>query len=79
MGKEDRGGGGGGGGGKGGPPKLDVRAAMRHGKALGAGTAVGVDRIGCASMTTGRMCDGKACDPFMEGDATSSDMAAAGR
>ncbi len=59
--------------------KLDVSAAIRHGRSLSAGTAVGVDRIGCLAISTGRMCETKACDPLLEGDATSSDMAAAGR
>ena len=59
--------------------QLDTSRAIRHGRMTSAGHAVGVERIGCTAMTTGRMCATKACDPFMEGDATSSDLAAAGR
>jgi hypothetical protein len=59
--------------------ELDFPAAIRHGHAASAGVAVGVDRLGCLALTTGRMCLTKSCDPLLEGDATSSDMAAAGR
>ncbi len=59
--------------------ELDFAAAIKHGHAASAGVAVGVDRLGCLALTTGRMCLTKSCDPLLEGDATSSDMAAAGR
>ena len=59
--------------------KLDVSAAAKHGKATSAGTAVGVDRLGCLSISTGRFTESAACDPLFEGTATSSDMAAVGR
>jgi hypothetical protein len=59
--------------------KLDVAAAIAYGRDNSAGKAVGADRLGCASMTTGRFCATQACDPLGEGDATSSDMTSAGR
>lgn len=58
---------------------LDVRAAIAYGNAHSAGTAVGADRLGALHMTTGRFCATKAFDCLGEGDASSSDMAAAGR
>ena len=67
-----------GGNGGGAGEQLDVRAAAAAGRAASAGAAVGVDRIGALRLTTGRMCLCRACDPLGEGDATSSDLAAAG-
>jgi elongation factor P--beta-lysine ligase len=64
---------------KGDAKALDFAAARAYGHASSAGVAVGVDRLGCLALTTGRMCLTKSCDPLLEGDATSSDMTAAGR